>query len=104
MILERMKDKKNMSRKKMSRKQEKAMFAKMKNQAYKSYPRIYIPKEQRELKREIVKKAGSTAGAAVGSDIAGPPGGLVGKKAGEYIAEKVYDELDPPKKTNKSKI
>ena len=93
-----------MSRKKMSRKQEKAMFSKMNNRLYKGYPRIYIPKEQRELKREIVKKAGSTAGTAVGSDIAGPPGGLIGKKAGEYIAEKVYDEFDPPKKRDKSKL
>ena len=88
---------------KRSRDQEKAMFANMRNRAYKRYPRMEMPERQQDLKKKIVIKAGGVAGAAVGSDLAGAPGGIVGKKSGEYLAEKAYDEINPPKKTNKSK-
>jgi hypothetical protein len=41
-----------MPRKRRSREQEKAMFAKMKNRVYKRYHRIEMPEEQRELKKD----------------------------------------------------
>jgi hypothetical protein len=91
-----------MPRKRLSRAQEKAIFAKKGNRVYPRYHEIETPSEQRELKKEIVIKVGGVTGAAVGLDLAGVPGGIIGKKSGEYLAEKAYDEIGS-KETNKSK-
>lgn len=87
----------------MPLRQRKAVMAKLKNRVYvHSYER-QSAEEQRRLGREIAKKTGGIAGATIGTDLVGPPGAVPGKTIGEYTAEKIYDEFDPPKKAKKSK-